>query len=203
MNKVITIAREFGSGGRELGRKLAEGLGYDYYDKEVLKAIVDKTEYSMEYVENVVHGKSHVLFPINVEQSFDPVYDELVMEKRKVIEAQNDVIKEMATKSNCIIVGRCADYILKDVPEIELFRIFVYSDFESKVKRTLARAHEGENLTEKEVEKQIKRINKDRAAFYNDATSLNWGDKENYDMMINVTKQDTDKLVQELVGFFK
>jgi len=203
MNKVITIGREFGSGGRELGRRLAEELGYDYYDKEIITEIVNHTEYSEEYVKHIVEGKRHVLFPINIEQSLNPAYDELIMDMKNIIGAQSEVIKNMATKSNCIIVGRCADYILNDIEGIELFRIFVYSDLESKVARTLGRAHEGENLTEKEVTKQIKRINKERAAYYGECTLQKWGDKENYDFMINSSNQNIEKLTPELAGFFK
>ncbi|MBR3004780.1 MAG: cytidylate kinase-like family protein, partial [Lachnospiraceae bacterium] len=125
MNNVIAIGREFGSGGREFGRRLAGELGYEYYDKEVLTEIVNHTSLSENYVHEVIEGKAHRLFPITIEQSFNIAPDYSMQQVQDIFRAQTDVIKKMAHSSNCVIVGRCADYILREEPDIRLFRLFV------------------------------------------------------------------------------
>ena len=136
MNKIITIGREFGSGGRELGRRLAEELGFEYYDKEIVTEISKHTSLSEEYVKHVVENAPHALFPITVGRSFSYADDYSIKQIQTVYAAKDEIIKELAEKSNCIIVGRCADYILKDYNP---YKIFVYADLESKIKRCVER----------------------------------------------------------------
>ncbi len=205
MNRVITIGREFGSGGRELGVRLANALGFEYYDKEVVTAIVNHTEFAEGFVKEIVEGKSHRFFPINIGQTMNLNVDYQIHQMQTIIKAQTEVIKEMALKSNCVIVGRCADYILKDLRdagEIELFRLFIYADPDSRLKRCMDRAPEGENLSQKEMEKQIKRVNKERAAYYEDYTLQKWGDKSNYDICLNTSFMNIEEMVPHLAKLF-
>lgn len=205
MNRVITIGREFGSGGRELGVRLAENLGFAYYDKEIVTAIVNHTDLAEGFVNEIVEGKSYRYFPISIGQSMSLTMDYQIHQMQTIIKAQTDVIKEMALKSDCVIVGRCADYILKDLRdagEIELFRLFVYAEPESRLKRCLDRSTEEENLTEKEMEKQIRRINKERAAYYEDYTLQKWGDKSNYDICLNTSFMVIEEMVPHLAKLF-
>lgn len=205
MNRVITIGREFGSGGRELGVRLAENLGFDYYDKEIVTAIVNHTDLAEGFVNEIVEGKSYRYFPISIGQSMSLTMDYQIHQMQTIIKAQTDVIKEMALKSNCVIVGRCADYILKDLRDegqIELFRLFIYADPESRLKRCLERSPEEEDLTEKEMEKQIRRINKERAAYYEDYTLQKWGDKSNYDICLNTSFMVIEDMVPHLAKLF-
>ncbi len=201
MNKVITISREFGSGGREFGRRLAEELGFDYYDKEIISEIAKKTSMSEEFIKEVTDKKPHNLFPITFGHTFiyiDNYYP--LHQANDIYIEQNNIIKEMAQRSNCIIIGRCADYILEDK---DPFRIFIYADMESKVKRCKERAPEGEDLSDKELRKKINSVNKGRAQYYEYYTGRNWGDKLNYDLCINTTNANIKELVEVVAKLFK
>lgn len=185
MNKIITIGREFGSGGRELGRRLAEELGIEYYDKEIIAAIAEKTSMSQEYVQEVLEGKPHTLYPITIGQSMFVTDNFYVQQEQSIYLAQSEIIRDLAQKSSCVIVGRCADFILRD---IKPYRIFVYADIESRVKRCFERNTEAhKHITEKEMKKKILSIDKNRAKYYDYYTGNKWGDKMNYDLCINTT----------------
>ena len=193
MNKVITIGREFGSGGREFGRRLAEELGIEYYDKEIIAAIADKTSMSQEYVQEVLEGKPHPLFPITIGQSILIADNYYIQQEQSIYLAQSEIIRELAQKSSCVIVGRCADFILKD---LKPYRIFIYADLDSRIKRCIERNTDtNERLSEKEIKKQILSIDKNRSKYYNYYTGNKWGDKNNYDLCVNTT----DLVIKEIV----
>lgn len=201
MNKIITIGREFGSGGRELGRRLAEELGFEYYDKEIINAIAQKTSMSQEYVQEVLEGKPHTLYPITIAQSMFIADSFYIQQEQSIYLAQSEIIRELAQKSNCVIVGRCADYILKD---FKPFRIFVYADINSRIKRCFDRNTDSQKvLTEKEMKKQILKIDKDRAKYYNYYTGNEWSDKINYDLCINTTDVVIKEIVPVIAKIFK
>ena len=193
MSKIITIGREFGSGGRELGRRLAQKLGIEYYDREIITEIANHTSLSEEYVQQIIESKPHHLYPITVGRTFSYMQDYMFWQAQSVISAQFDIIKKMAEKSDCVIVGRCADYILK---EENPFRIFVYADLDARVKRCVRR--EENDMSEKEIKKQIKAVDKNRAQFYNYFVGEKWGDKKNYDLCINTTKLDIKEVAEIL-----
>ena len=196
MSKIITIAREFGSGGRQFARKLAEELGYDYYDKEILSEIAKHTELSEEYIKSVVDRKPHSLFPIHIGQSFSGV-DYQLQQMQNIFSAQFDAIHEIADKSDCVIVGRCADYILRDKKP---YRIFVYADMDYKVRRCLANRKDGEPDNAADYEKLIKKLDKERAKYYNDYTGQTWGEKQYFDLCINTANKDIDTLVKKFAS---
>ncbi len=199
MNQVITIGREFGSGGRELGRRLAKELGVEYYDKEILTAIAKHTSLSEEYVQQVVERQPHQLYPITTGRSFIYLDTQPFQQASTVFQAQQEIIREMAAKSPCVIVGRCADYILRDSKP---FRIFVYADLQSRIDRCRSRAEAGESMTDKEYLKQIQEMDKARSKYYAFYTDMKWGDKLNYDLCINTTNQDIPALVPVLAKIF-
>ncbi len=185
MNKIITIGREFGSGGRELGRRLAEELHIEYYDKEIIAAIAEKTSMSQEYVQEILEGKPHHLYPITVGQTMLITDNFYFHQEQSIYLAQSEIIRSLAQKSSCVIVGRCADFILQD---LKPYRIFVYADMDSRVKRCISRNTDSQkHLTEKEIRKQIISIDKNRARYYDFYTGNKWGDKSNYDLCINTT----------------
>ncbi len=193
MNKIITIGREFGSGGREFGRRLAEELGIEYYDKEIITAIAEKTSMSQEYVQEILEGKPHTLYPITIAQSMFVMDNFYIQQEQSIYLAQSEIIRELAQKSSCVIVGRCADFILKD---LKPYRIFVHADIDSRVRRCIARNTDSQkHLTEKEIRKQILSIDKNRAKYYDFYTGNKWGDKSNYDLCINTT----DLVIKDLV----
>ena len=198
MNQIITIGREFGSGGREFGRRLAEELGYEYYDKEIVSEIAKKTELSESYVQQILEHQPHRLFPITVGQSLAYVnkyHNDLVV---KVFNAQCEILKSLAEKKDCVIVGRCADYILRDFKPL---RIFIYSSMESKVERCLER--NSANMSEDEIRKSIRSIDNERAKYYEFYTGQKWGHKRNYDLCINTSNVEIKLLVPVIAKLFK
>lgn len=190
---IITIGREFGSGGRELGRRLAEALSFEYYDREIIGEIANRTALSEEYVRDVVEHHPHHLMPITIGRSFSYVDSHTVRQVQAIYREQSAVIRDMAQKSNCVIIGRCADHILKDMKP---FRIFVHADMESRVKRCMAHMEaNGEHFTEKQMAKHIRAVDRERAHYFAFYTDKKWGDKRNYDLCINTT----DVVIKEIV----
>ena len=197
---VITIGREFGSGGRELGRLLAEELKIEYYDKEIIAEIAKHTALSEQYVKQVIEKNPHELFPVSVAHTFSYIDTEAIRQKQKIFNEQEKVIKKMAETSDCVIVGRCADYILRD---IKPFRIFVYADMDSKVERCLKRNETGEQLSRKKLIRKIKSVDRNRARYYNYYTGLKWGDILNFDICVNTTNVNIKDLIPHLAKMIK
>lgn len=200
MNKVITIGREFGSGGREFGRLLAEKLGYEYYDKEIITEIAKKTSLSETYVKQIVEQTPHSLFPITTGNAFAYYGNNHLYNVQSIFREQTNVIKEMAKKSDCVIVGRCADYILED---LNPFKIFIYADEKSKIERCLKKVDEPEKVNVKKLKKQIKSIDKNRARYYSFYTGKKWGDKLNYDICINTSDIEIGEAVSVIEKLFE
>lgn len=192
MNRIITIGREFGSGGRELGRRLSEELGFAYYDQEIISEIARRTEMSEQYVQSIVEHKPSFSFPIHIGRSFYPAPAPVFDQSMSVYQEQARIITEMAHKSDCVIIGRCGDYILK---EYEPFRMFVYADMESKMKRCREKASEEEKMTDKELKQHILGIDKKRAKYYEFYTGHKWGDKLNFDLCINTSRTVIKEIV--------
>ena len=194
MNKIITIGREFGSGGREFGRKLAELLNFPYYDREIISEIAKRTSLSERYIQNIAEHRPVIPFPIHTGRTFWAVMPDY---GQSVQSEQHNIIREAASKSDCVIVGRGADYILR---ELNPFRIFVYSDIESKIKRCQKNQsndyEQGSSMTEKELSKRIEQINKSRADYYEFYTGQKWGDKANYDLCVNTSFIEPEKLAE-------
>lgn len=198
MSILITIGREFGSGGRELGRRLADELGIAYYDNEILEEIIKETPYSKAYVQEICESRPAALYPIHYGVSWAHTNVSL-KQTMDVYAKQNEVLHKLADKSSCVIIGRAGDYILKDHNP---FRIFVYADMDSKIKRCRER-NEDKNITDKEIVKHIKKIEKGRKSFYEFYTNTKWGDRNHYDLMINTSGQDIKKLAHILALTFK
>lgn len=188
MRKIITISREFGSGGRELGKRIAEALHIAYYDKEIISAIAEKSALAENYIEQVVENRILTYYPITIASTFASIpYDSFQMINQNVYAAQAEIIKQMAQKSDCVIVGRCADHILREFSPLNLF---VYADMPSKLARCMKKGHEMEGLSEKEIQRKIQSIDKARAQYYRFYTGQLWGDKLNYDLCLNTSRTD-------------
>lgn len=200
MSLIITFGREFGSGGRELGRRLADELGIAYYDKEILLEISKKTPYCLEYIESVSEKKPMPLLPIHYGMSFSLASDPNLDQSIDIYAAQAKTLKELAAKSSCVIIGRAGDEVLKDLHPI---RVFVYAEMEAKIARCREREHGAENLTDKQIEKKIRQIDKDRARYYEFYTGKKWGDKENYDLCINTTHLDIKRAAHALADLLR
>ena len=181
--KIITIGREFGSGGRELGKRLAETLGFAYYDDEILTAIAQRSGLAEQYVKSVVEQAVPTAYPIHYGRTLS-MAGGFGQNYLDVLRAQEEVIRELAQKSDCVIVGRCADIVLKDLKPLN---IFVYADMESKIRRCRFKASVDENLSDKELAKLIKRTERQRKNYYETITDQRWGAKENYHLCVNTS----------------
>ena len=195
MSLVITVGREFGSGGRELGRRIADELGIAYYDREILLEIEKQTPYCLEYIEQVTEKKPVPLLPIHYGMSFSTAGDPHLDQSIDIYAAQTKILKELALKSSCVIIGRCADEILKEFNPI---RIFVYADLPSKVARCKERAEESPVPDDKSLAKKIKRVDKNRSKYYEFYTGKRWGDKVNYDFMVNTSNHSIKDIAHAL-----
>ncbi len=199
MNKIITIGREFGSGGRELGKRIAEKLGFAYYDNEIITGISQKTELAESYVKQVLERNPIASFPITIGHSFYPHMSTSVDQATSIYVEQSNIITEMADKSDCVIVGRCADYILRDRKP---FTIFVFASAEYRIERCRQRAPENENLNDRQIWRNIRKVDRHRAKYYMFYTGRKWGEKSNYDICINTTNASIKSVANALVKMF-
>jgi len=188
--KIITISREFGSGGRELGKRLSDILGFDYYDREIITSIAENKGLDEKYVENALEKSIWQTIPLTFRHSFD-VPALIHAPHTDLLSEQTRIIKEIANAGkDCIIVGRNADFLLK---EHNPFNIFVCADLEAKVKRCLERA-ENEELTHKQLIQKIHRIDKTRAKTRDMISHSKWGHRGTYHLIINTTNWSIKEL---------
>lgn len=180
---VITISREYGSGGRYVGKLIAEKLGIKLYDKELIEKISEETGLATEYIQEN-EQKRDVLAVFN-----GGYYTEL-NNADKLFVAESNLIKDLASKESCVIVGRCADFILKDNENV--INVFIYNKMKEKIKRAV----EFYKLDEKDAEKEINRINKLRSNHYKHYTDKNWGETNNYDICINSDTLGVEKTAE-------
>lgn len=191
---IVTISRQFGSGGREIGKRLADELGLKYYDKEIIAEIASTTKLDEEYVSKVIENGGFKNFAFSFAHSI-PLVSPTPNNVTEVLIAQQKVIKAIAKKGNCVIVGRCADVITHEYNPVKLF---VYADEQSKLERCRARAKEGETLTDKQLLKSFKEIDKGRAKLYDLLASYSWGAREGYDLMVNTSRTEITKIIKPL-----
>ena len=169
---VITISREYGSGGRYIGRLVADKLGIKFYDRDLVEKLSEKTGLSTEYIENN-EQKRGMLDALNSGCYYNLTNaDELFVQ-------ESELINDLAKNESCVIIGRCSDFILKDNKDV--INILVYSTMENKIERAVERY----NLSKKEAEKEIKNIDKLRSNHYKHYTGKVWGENKNYDLCIN------------------
>lgn len=201
MNQIITIGREFGSGGREFGKRLAEELGIAYYDREIMEEISKRTRLAESYIQHIVEGAPGIYYPITVGKTLhgaEPDY--LLRQYTSVYAEQANTIRDMAEKSDCVIVGRCADYILRDRKPL---RIFVYADMESKLRRCREKSHEDDALTDRQLTRKIRHVDRNRARYYEYYTGRRWGDRINYDLMLNTSSMSVKAAVHSLAELLR
>ena len=198
MNKIITISREFGSGGKEIGKRLADELGYSYYDSEIITLLAKETGMSEEYIKNISE-KGIYPYAFQFAKSF-AMYSTMQSNQTEILVKQAEILKQIAQKGNAIIVGRGANTILR---EYNPMNIFVYANIESKINRCRQKAKEDENLTDKELEKKIKVIDKNRKAFNSLISNAEWGMKENYNLCINTSNIEIKTIIPSLVKYIE
>ncbi len=182
--RIITISREFGSGGRELGKRLADILDFDYYDSEIISAVAKNSGLNVNYVESELTNHGWQSFPITFRGT---IHSSGYMQSSKVelLLKQKKVIEDIASLGkDCVIVGRNADVILK---HCQPFNIFACANIEAKVRRCMERAPEGENLSEKELIRKMKQIDKVRAQTREILSGSSWGQRDAYHLTINTS----------------
>ena len=200
MNRIITIGREFGSGGRVLGLRLSQRLGIAYYDQEIISEISRRTELSEQYVRKMAEKKPMFSFPLHIGRSFHYMQNSPWDLNLSIFREQSAIIREMAEKSDCVIVGRCADDILR---EMNPLRIFVYGDMETKLERCRKRTGSDEKMTDREILSNIRKIDKNRSEYYGLYTGKVWGDKQSYDLCINTSKISVERASELLAEFVR
>ena len=194
MYPVITISREFGSGGHSIGEKVAAKLGIPFYDGEIVTRVAEESGYAKELIEDQgeYSASANRWFDISSASAmyFQSPQDEIFI-------AQKRVILDCAAAGPCVIVGRCADYILRDMPNV--LSVFIHADKEFCLERSMER----NSMTEKEMQKYIDRTNKYRSDFYYYHTGRKWADARNYDLCLNSGKLGFEKCVEEIEAYAK
>lgn len=196
--KIITVSREFGSGGREVGKRLADEMGIAYYDKEILTAISEKIKMDADYIQKKLEsGFSHTI-PLTFGRTINSIGQR--MDVVNMMIEQQKVIKGIAEKGeDFVIVGRNADIILKNYHP---FNIFVYADIKSRIERSMGR-NEAENLSEKELVKYIKQIDSNRRKSRELISNTKWGEKSNYDLCINTSDVTIKTIIPCIADYIK
>lgn len=196
---IITISREFGSGGRELGKRLAEALGYAYYDREILTLLAEQTALNENYLAHALEERApSAMFPITIGQTFSVLPNYQAEYSTQLLQKQTALIKQLATQSNCVIVGRNADIILRDQQPL---RLFVHADMQARIDRCRRREISGEDFTDKEYEKKIRQVDKNRAKTHGMLANYDWGDRRGYDLCINTTNVTVKDIIPALAAY--
>ena len=196
MKTVITIARSYGSGGKTLGKLLADKMVINCYDREIIRMASVSSGINEELFGRVDEKlKKSPLFGIVRSNPYKgngviPPESSNFVSDDNLFNYQAQVIKELAEKESCVIIGRCADYVLKDNPNV--IRLYLYAPLEDCVKRVMAQ----NSITEKETIKKIETIDKYRSDYYKYYTGKEWNDARNYDFCLNTTSMSYEKLIQ-------
>ena len=197
MRRIVTISREFGSGGRELGKRLADRMGIAYYDNEIVTAIARKSGFSQSYVQGVMEKRIQS-YPIHYGRTLSLYALPNNENQTSIFAAQHEILHELAEKEDCVIVGRCADVILE---EFKPFNVFVYADMMSKVQRCRLRAPEGEHFSDKELEKKIRQVDSGRAKYRRLFSPVKWGSREAYHLCVNTSGIPVKNLVEAVYDY--
>lgn len=195
---VITLGRQFGSGGREIGKRLAESLHIAYYDKELITIASKESGLCPEFFEKADERASHGLsyafalgFPFfgNVSPYNDYLSNDTLFK------IQSDTIRKIASENSCVIVGRCADYILRE--DSRCVNVFVHSSLEKRIERIVER----DQLTVEEAKSRIEKTDKSRASFYNYYSNKTWGAASSYHLSIDSCALGMDETVRFILQF--
>lgn len=192
-NRIITISREFGSGGRTIGREVAAKLGIPCYDHELIEKIAEESGFAKEYIAERGEYASHGSWLASALSDRDYYGHSNQDELWKV---QRKVIMELGEKGPCVIVGRCADYILKDAQDC--LSVFIHSDLEKRAERIVKQYGERSDTPQKRLKDKDKR----RAAYYQFYTERKWGAVQNYDITLNSGALGIEKCVEILASLY-
>ena len=196
MRKLITINRQFGSGGREVGKRLADELQIAYYDKELISKISNETGLCDDYISQYEETAISRYYPFTFGRTFAFEYS---VPQNTIYIAQTKVIKKLAHMQDCVIIGRCANYILGD----EAFKVLIYSsDMDKRIDRCYDKVPADRDKSRDEMKKMINSVDKKRARYYDFYAGEKWLDINNYNLCIDTAKisiQDAVKLIAEAI----
>ena len=198
---IITIARQYGSGGKTIGQMLANDLGIPFYSREILRLASDDSGIREELFNQAAEKlRSNPLFgaskKVYTGGLISPESDDFVSSEN-LFNYQAKVIKELAEKGSCVIVGRCADFVLKDRADVVSVFVHAPADY------CMERAMERNDMSRKEMEKFIAKTDKYRGDFYHYYTGNVWNDARNYDLCLNSSKLGFEKCVEEIKAYIK
>ncbi len=196
MNTVITIGREFGSGGHEIGLKLADALHIPFYDKLLVSMVAEEGEFAQEFLDEMDEKVDIHIAPFLATRSSYSVYQQPMSDR--IFFRQAEIIRGLADEGPCVIVGRCADYVLAERKNV--LRVFLYGELEDRILRK-SKMNELADMEKDSLRKHVQNTDKKRARYYRHYTGLKWGDKENYDLCINTSKTGVDGAVETIKGF--
>lgn len=198
-NTIITIGRQYGSGGHDIGKKLAEELNIPFYDRELLERAAKDSGLCQEIFENHDEKPTNSFLYSLVMDTYSMGYPSAAFAEmplnHKIFLAQFDAIKAIAKEGPCVIVGRCADYALADFPNV--VNVFLYADMQDRIVR-IARRH---NLTDAKAKDLINKTDKRRASYYNYYTSKKWGEASGYDLCLNTASLGIDGTIHMIREF--
>lgn len=195
-NLIVTISRQYGSGGREIGKKLAQRLGIPYYDKELIILAAEKSGYARSLFEEADQkASSSMIFSLMRAGSMATSYDMPLNDKIYLI--QSGVIQQVARQGSCVIVGRCADYVLQD--KFPCVNVFIHAD----LKKRMERAVRLYGLAPDDVQSDLLKTDKRRAAYYNYYTGRKYGDARNYSLCLDSLAVGIDPSVELLAGYIQ
>lgn len=199
---VITVGRTFGSGGRVLGRMLAERLGISFYDKRLLLEAAQESGMAPEYFErNDERMPRFISGVFSFAHGYNPMSwysDPSSISSDSIYKAQCDYIRRVAERESCVIVGRTADYVLRDMPRV--VNIFIHAPEDACVARIIERC---DAIKPEDARALAGRTNKLRAAFYNFYTDKTWGDARSYDLTIDSSRLPMDRLVDYIIAYLR
>lgn len=191
LNRVITISREFGSGGRTIGRKVAEKLGIPCYDAEIINKIAKESGYAAEYIrEEGEYASGGWLSTVFTDRTMG------LTNQDKLWNIQNRVITELAEKGSCVIVGRCADYILRD--KADCLKVFIHACMEKRAERIVKEYGEREETPEQRLKDKDKR----RAAYHRFYTNMKWGHAQNYHVCLDSGELGLDRCAEIIARLY-
>ena len=199
MNKLVTVSREYGSGGRLIGACVAKKLGVPMYDKEIIDMAAIESGLSKEIIESAeLRAQSSFSYLLSSALSFGESFgvDTLSMNE-KLFLTQYDIISDIGKRGEGVIVGRCADFVLKDVEGVT--NVFIHASLEARIKRVI----EQYGAKPGEAEKLIAKYDKARRNYYNYHTSLKWGEYSNYDLSINTDNLSDEDAADLIIEFMR
>ena len=193
---IITIGREYGSGGREIGRLVAQKLGIPFYDKEVLTRAAEESGLCHEVFEHNDEKASVGGMIAGTGMHMGAVHLGLQMPlNQRVFLAQFDAINKIAAEGDCVIVGRCADYVLKELEHVT--HVFIYASTEKRIERIMR----VENVNRDKARELIRKTDKQRKSYYNFFADGNWGLRSNYDLMLRTDDRTPDEVADAIIAF--